>query len=209
MKNIKKVLSVVAVAVLITGQSVYAQNSTSPLKPVQAQQAKGQVSENNIKSPESPSLKLFLNPSNPLGLVNAENSINKTMNLMQKNRLVEAKIIIEPLMDWLEDVTEYHTNLYKVLKEIDTAKAQADLERDLALKSAILRDKASYQLALLYIEEKNPRKAVSRLVDVVRSQPRTQLGFSAYQVLQQIGFTYKVQLIETDQANPEAGQIVK
>ncbi|MFH0702591.1 MAG: hypothetical protein V2B14_03510 [bacterium] len=136
----------------------------------------------------------LLSPDNILGLTASEEIINKTFDLIKKNKLAEAKNLIEPEVEWLENATEYHTELYKVLKGLDTAKAQSDIERELALQFAILRDKASYQLALLYIEEKKLKQAVEKLVDVVQSQPKTKLGFEAYQVLQQIGFTYKLQL---------------
>ncbi|MDD3013036.1 MAG: hypothetical protein PHC34_04975 [Candidatus Gastranaerophilales bacterium] len=208
MKKIEKfAFSVFLVILSAIGQSVYAQNLPFPVKPVTSPQTSGQVSKTIAQNSESTSLALFLSHSNPIGIVNAEDSINKTTVLIQKNKLEEAKIIIEPLVDWLEDATECHTNLYKVLKDIETARVQADLERELALKSAILRDRAAYQLALLYIEENDPQNAVTRLVDIVRSQPKTQLGFSAYQVLQQIGFTYKVQL--TEQAQSETIQKIK
>jgi hypothetical protein len=83
------------------------------------------------------------------------------------------------------------------------------LERDLALKFAIYRDQVIYQLALLDIEDKKTQKAVEKLVNVVRSQPKTQLGFSAYQVLQEIGFTYKVQIVTSDKENPNDNENLK
>jgi len=210
LRNIKRDIFT-AILVLSTAavQGVYAQSSSLPADSTANQKAVGQISVSAPKPSECPSLKTFSNRSNPIGLIYAEDAINKTMTLMQNNRLTEAKAVIVPLADWLEDATEFHTNLYKALKDIDTAKSQADLERSLALKSAILRDKAIYQLSLLYIEEKNPKKAVPKLVDVVRSQPKTQLGFSAYQVLQQIGFTYKVQMITPEQAQSTSDQTVK
>jgi hypothetical protein len=202
LNNLKRVLSLLAFVLFIsTFQSVNAQNQQ-----LTNQQVAGKVSENTL---ENLSLKQFSNRSNTVGLVYIEDSIAKTSSLIKNKRLIEAKAVIEPMVSWLEDVTEYHTNLYKVLKEIDTAKNQADLERELALKSAILRDKAIYQLALLYIEENKPKKAVPGLVDVVRSQPKTQLGFDAYQALQKIGFTYKVQLTETEQKQTDNLQIQK
>ena len=150
------------------------------------------------KKAEQPKPKFLaiMDPRNPLGLAAGDNAITKAYDLIQKNKLVEAKAVIEPTYTWLNDATEYHTGLYKVLKDLDTAQTQADLERDLALKFAILRDKAAYQLALLYMEDGRPKDAVKKLVDVVRSQPTTKLGFESYQILQQLGFTYKAQMVE-------------
>ncbi len=146
------------------------------------------------KEAQNNQINVVLDPANSLGIAYAENSINKAADLIQKKRLAEARAIMEPLTEWLTDGTEYHANLYKALKDVSNAKAQADVEKELALKFAILRDKASFQLANLYIEEKRFKQAVDKLVDVVRSQPRTDLGFTAYEKLQNIGFTYKVKL---------------
>lgn len=190
MNNLKKITSILVLCV-ITGsaQTLFAQPS------VTNSQVSGQVTENNI---ENLSYKKFSSKSNNVSLTYIEDSLNKTNSLIQTKKYLEAKTSIESLVSWLEDMTEYHTNLYKALKDIDTAKNQADLERELALKSAILRDKAIYQLSMLYIQENKLQKAVPGLVDVVRSQPKTQLGFDAYEALQKIGFTYKVQLSDSE-----------
>src|ERR1035437_1300743 len=71
----------------------------------------------------------LLNPANSLGLISAENSINKSYNLLNQKRIVEAKATLVPVYNWLNTSTENHTNLYKVLKDIDSAKSQADVER--------------------------------------------------------------------------------
>ncbi len=178
-------------------QSVQPVVKTETVKPQTVQNA---AKTETVKT-EPPKQKIMpiLDPKNQLSLVYSEAMINKTYDLIRKNKLDDAKATIEPTYTWLNDATEFHTGLYKVLKDIDTAQTQADLERDLALKYAILRDKAGYQLALLYIEDNKPKEAVKKLVDIVRSQPTTKLGFESYQVLQEIGFTYKAQLKEPDQ----------
>lgn len=145
----------------------------------------------------------FMSPSNTLGLTYAENVIKKSANLYKQNRISEAKKTLETESDWLVDATEYHTNVFRILREVEDAKAQAELEKDLALKFAILRDKAYYQLALIYIAEKNLSKATDNLVNIVRSQPDTELGFNSYNQLQQIGFTYKVQLLKPEVETPD------
>jgi len=167
---------------------------TQTVQPVQTTQKTETVKTEPPKQKVMP----ILDPKNQLSLVYSEAMINKTYDLIRKNKLDDAKAAIEPTYIWLNDATEYHTGLYKVLKDIDTAQTQADLERDLALKYAILRDKAGYQLALLYIEDNKPKEAVKKLVDIVRSQPTTKLGFESYQVLQELGFTYKAQLMEPE-----------
>lgn len=155
-----------------------------------------------VKKYENP----IVDPSNPLGTAYAESLINKTGVYIKQNNLAAAKATIEPVVKWLQQSTEYHTYLYRVLKDIDSAKIQAELERDLALKFAVARDKASYQYALLLIEDKKYQPAVDRLVEVIRSQPNSQLGFASYEVLQQIGFTYKVLVPDSETQPAETDQ---
>ncbi|MCK7470056.1 MAG: hypothetical protein MZU95_04055 [Desulfomicrobium escambiense] len=205
-----KIIALLAVLSILSGISI--QNAkaqvkfTSPFESqvTQPEQMAGSVEKSETKPETKPAqLNALSDPNNILGITSAENKINNCYDLIKQNKLQEARNIIEPSVEWLTNATEYHTNLYKALKDIDTAKAQAELERDLALKFALLRDQALYQLALLYIEEKKTQKAVEKLVNVVRSQPRTQLGFSAYQVLQEIGFTSKVQLPQANNGNSD------
>jgi len=171
------------------------QTSGTPVKTSDTE--KHEVKEAKIKKDD---INPLLNPANSLGLAAAETAINKTYLLIKQNKLNEARLAIEPTVEWLTSATEYHTNLYKALKDINDARSQAELEKELALQFAICRDQAMYQLALLYIEDKKQQKAVEKLVNIVRSQPRTQLGFNAYQTLQQIGFTYKLQLPPTEES---------
>jgi len=146
------------------------------------------------------------NAQNQVGITYSENELNEIISLVKNNKNFEAKKKITPLLKWLEEATEYHTGLYKTLVKINKAKSQSDIERDLAMKSAMLRDKTMYQLALIYLKENNKKDAIKLFVGIVKSQPRTELGFQAYQQLQECGFTYQVQLKPQDVkpiANPQ------
>lgn len=90
-------------------------------------------------------------PNNPLGLAQPYNLLDQSLELLKKNEIAKAKSIVEPLSEWLTTLTEYHIQLYKRLNDIDTAKNQAQIEKRLALDSALLRDKAYYQLSLIYL----------------------------------------------------------
>lgn len=185
------------------------QNIASPFKQQQIQKPNisGKVEENTKTTQNEPNKKLInpvLNPNNVLGVANAEQKLQKANLLIQSKNSTEARYILEPLTNWLVDATDYHNQLAKRFKEIKTAKSQADAERELAYKFALLRDDALYKLALVYVEEKKLQNAVEKLVDVVTSQPNTPLGFSSYELLQKIGFTYKIQLDDTENtANTE------
>jgi len=137
---------------------------------------------------------VVFSPANPLGVKYAENRVNEAAQLVNENKTLDARKKLVPLLEWLEDGTKCHTNLYQTLREVDGALAQADVEKDLALKFAVLRDQAKYQIGLINIKENKKTLAVDNFVDIVRSQPKTDLGCKAYEQLQNMGFTYKVKL---------------
>ncbi len=87
----------------------------------------------------------------------------------------------------LNDVSSYYQNLSSVFVGVDS-RVNSDL-RDLALRSAQVRDQATYQLALVYRAQSRPELAVPLLVEVVQSQqPSRALGQQAYQQLYELGF---------------------
>jgi tetratricopeptide (TPR) repeat protein len=138
---------------------------------------------------------LIADPKNILGLGYPYHQLEKSTELLKKNDISGAKRIVEPLSEWLTELTEYHIQLFKKLNNIDTAKNQAQVEKRLALDCALLRDKAYYQLALVYYAENDLKKAVKYFVEVIKSQPKTETGMKSYEILQQIGFTEKIRLV--------------
>jgi len=154
--------------------------------------------EEPVVDPQSPPIKRVKvdDPNNPLGLKAASNKLDKASALIAQGKLFEAKMLLEPLRQWLIDATESHISLYKTLNQLPTARAQAELEKQVALEFAVLRDQAIMQLGKLYVAEKDYRKAVIELTEVVKSQPKSKMGITAYETLQQIGFTEKLHLAE-------------
>lgn len=149
--------------------------------------------------PPKQSLRLD-NPANPLGFADAVAQIRKVENLIKEKRLSEARTTLIPLRQWLIDCTEAHINLYATLNKVPTARAQAEMEKQIALEFAMLRDRAMFELGLLYVEEKEHKKAVKELVEVIKSQPKSKTGILAYELLQEIGFTEQLQLAQPDAA---------
>lgn len=135
-------------------------------------------------------------PTNPLGLVDAQNRLKKFGVLVDAQRFAEAKTGLLQLRQWLVDVTEAHIGLYKTLNQIPSARAQAELEKTLALEFAQLRDRAMVDMAKIYIADKDYTRAMKELVDVVKSQPKSKIGLRSYELLQEIGFTEKLQLAQ-------------
>jgi sorbitol-specific phosphotransferase system component IIA len=65
----------------------------------------------------------------------------------------------------------------------------AEQQRKQALETAQLRDRATYQLALVHRAQNQPELSVPLLVQIVRSQnPTTDLGRRAYDQLTELGF---------------------
>lgn len=135
-------------------------------------------------------------PNNPLGFADAEIKLKHFSQLVTEKRYVEAKPGLIQLRQSLVDLTEAHIGLYKTLNQVPSARGQAELEKELALEFAQLRDRAMLETAKVYISEREYNKAVKELADVVKSQPRSKLGLRSYEMLQEIGFTEKLQLTQ-------------
>ncbi len=133
-------------------------------------------------------------PTNPLGLTDAANRLQKLSALVDAKRFAEAKAMLTPLRQSLVELTEAHIGLYKTLNQVPSARAQAELEKELALQFAQLRDRVMIESARIYISEKDYSRAVKELTEVVKSQPRSKIGLRSYELLQEIGFTEKLQL---------------
>jgi len=135
-------------------------------------------------------------PNNPLGFADAENKLKHYSTLIDAKRYNEAKPGLLQLRQWLVDLTEAHIGLFKTLNQIPSANGQAELEKELALQFAQLRDQTMVQTAKVYISERDYPKAVKELTEVVKSQPRSKIGLRSYELLQEIGFTEKLQLAQ-------------
>jgi hypothetical protein len=135
-------------------------------------------------------------PTNPLGFADAETKLRKFITLVDAKRYNEAKPGLLQLRQWLVDLTEAHIGLFKTLNQVPSARGQAELEKELALQFAQLRDRAMLETAKIYISERDYPKAVKELTEVVKSQPRSKMGLRSYELLQEIGFTEKLQLTQ-------------
>jgi len=152
-----------------------------------------QVDNDNPPNIDHPRLD---DPTNPLGLTDADSRLKKVSQMVDAHRYIEAKPSLMQLRQSLVDLTEAHIGLYKVLNQVPSARAQAELEKELALQFAQLRDRAMVEMAKVYISERDYPRAVKELTEVVKSQPRSKLGLRSYEMLQEIGFTEKLQLAQ-------------
>lgn len=169
------------------------QNNDPANNSLNTEEQKPQIEE--IKTSEQRVPSLVANPSNKLGLAYPYQQLEKSTEMLKAKDLAGAKKLVEPLSEWLTSATEFHIQLFKKLNDIESAKNQAQVEKRLALDSALLRDKAYYQLALIYLAENKNKEAIKYFIEVIKSQPKTELGMKSYEILQQIGFTEKVRLV--------------
>jgi hypothetical protein len=146
-----------------------------------------------------PVLKKVDDPKNPLGLMMAKNQLNHIEMLMSGNHWLEADKELTTLKPWLIEATERHIELYKILSRVPSGRVQGEFEKRLALEFAKMRDKALFDSGKIAIQVGQPKRAVRDLIEVVQSQSRTDMGVKAYKLLQEIGFTEELQLIETPQ----------
>lgn len=161
-------------------------------EPTQREGLNAQVEKNKKVKKQCPSLKVY-DQNNPLGVAYMENVLDKAEFYIEEEDFESAKESIDLISEWVYDATEYHTDLFKTLKKLENSNAQADIERKLAIQFAVLRDKALFLEAQVLLNNGEKMQAVENLVEVVRSQPTTDLGFKAYETLQEIGFTYKIE----------------
>lgn len=148
--------------------------------------------EKKIKTNGSKQLIKVYDPDNTIGIAYIENTIKKAEFYLEEGDFDSAGQELNHISEWVYDATEYHTDLFKTLKNVENSDAQANIERDLAIQFAVLRDKTLFLESKVNLANGNKKQAVQKLVEVVRSQPSTDLGFKAYEKLQEIGFTYKI-----------------
>ena len=149
-----------------------------------------------------PVLKKVDDPKNPLGLMAAKNQLNHVELLMGDKRWLEADKELSTLKAWLIEATERHIELYKILTRVPSGRVQGEFEKRLALEFAKMRDKAMFDSGRIAMQIGNPKRAVRDLIEVIQSQSRTEMGVKAYKLLQEIGFTEELQLIETPTKSP-------
>ncbi len=95
-------------------------------------------------------------------------------------KLQEARQVFNQLSNFYQDLAGSFSGIDNRI---------ADTQRRKALQSAEMRDKATYQLALVHRAQNQPELAVPLLVQIIRSQqPTRDLGQKAYQQLLELGF---------------------
>jgi hypothetical protein len=144
--------------------------------------------------PELPANTRVDNPTNKMGLAYASNELKAVLNAREAGQINSALAKSQALNTWLVDATETHIDLFQTLNRVPSARVQAAFEKKLGLEFAKLRDQNLLLLGELYIKANREREAVRPLTQLIQSQSRTSMGYKAYQLLQEIGFTEELKL---------------
>ncbi len=108
-------------------------------------------------------------------------------------KLMDARQVFNQLSNFYQDLTASFAGIDNQI---------ADSHRQKALEAAQLRDKSTFQLAVVYRANNQPELAIPLLVQLIRSQqPTRELGQQAYQQLFELGFV--------EVAYPRQGQTKK
>ncbi|MFN3927259.1 MAG: hypothetical protein ACK4QL_08030 [Pseudanabaenaceae cyanobacterium] len=133
--------------------------------------------------------------SAPTGaLVNSVLSISGGERLMQEGMTAASQQQYDLAISKFQDARQVFNQLSNFYQDLTASFAGidnpiAEANRQKALETANMRDRATYQLALVYRAKNQPELAVPLLVQLIRSQaPTRELGQLAYQQLFELGF---------------------
>ena len=130
-------------------------------------------------------------PQNELGLVNSVKKIETASELIKEGKYTDAEKVLVEIKDWLTEATDFHFNLYTSFEKSPKMQPLAKIEKAHALDFGRVRDRSFYLLAKICITQNKLKEAVKLLVEVVKSQPDSELGQEAYKTLVDIRFSDK------------------
>jgi hypothetical protein len=137
--------------------------------------------------PADAQVKQIENAGSFLTIDAAKGLLKESETLAQAQKFPLAVSKAKEAVTTLNQITIFHQALNKSFVGIDNRISEE--EKQLALTAAILRDEASYQLALVHRAENKPELAVPLLVRIVQSQqPDRPIAKQAYQQLYEVGF---------------------
>lgn len=132
----------------------------------------------------------------PLNAEEARIKLEELSNRLSVSRPEDVQNSIYALSDWLQDVADAHWKMYKAFEKIDTAKAQANKEKEIGLKFSSLKNRAKLLKADLFIKQNRYPEALGPLVEIVTAEPTSATGQDAYKRLVDMGFSEQVAHVE-------------
>lgn len=173
-----------------TCPKVIAQTPNSPKQTTTPNNAESQ----NNSAPERPDSLLSLQGGERL-MAQADEAINNQQYDTAVDKLQKARQIFNQL-------SNFYLELANSFSGIDNSIAESQKQK--ALETGQMRDRATYQLALVHRAQNQSELSVPLLVQVIKSQnPTSDLGKKSYQQLLEMGFV-NVPFSASNPANPSS-----
>jgi len=138
-------------------------------------------------APNPQSLKALEQVTNPLSFQRGQQLSQEAEAALQAQNYDQAIELLQAAFDAFNQRSNYHQQLSRSFAGIQNQISES--QRNLARDAAELRDKSSYDLAIVYRAANRSEEAVGQLVQVITSQgPTRELGRLAYQQLLELGF---------------------
>lgn len=125
----------------------------------------------------------------PLSATDAGLRLDELRAIMSSARPKEFQEALLNYITWLSDVADGHWRMSTAFAKNEANKPQAEAEKQSALKFGGLKRQAMLLEAQFLVKQRRFPEAVAPLIDIVVAEPRSATGKSAYQLLQDIGFS--------------------
>ncbi len=125
----------------------------------------------------------------PLNATDASLRLDELRSMMPSARPKEFQEALSNYITWLSDVADGHWRMSTAFAKTEANKSQAEAEKQSALKFGGLKRQGMLLEAQFLVSQRRFPEAVSPLIEIVVSEPRTATGKAAYKLLQDIGFS--------------------
>ena len=181
--SIRRLSLICLIALPLTGtlllQPAQAQTN-KPALPQDAGQTEPDLTDPNNLRPLNQNNSLLSLQAGERLMTEAISAVGSQNYPVAAKKLQEARVIFNQL-------SNFYQQLFTSFSGIDNR--IADLQRRKAVETGDMRDRATYQLALVHRAQNQPELAVPLLIQIIRSQnPTRDLGKKAYQQLFELGF---------------------
>jgi len=126
-------------------------------------------------------------PETLLSLQGGENLMTEATAAIEEENYTLAKEKLQSARRVFNQLSNFYQQLAGSFQGISNRVSEE--QRQQALQAAQMRDRATYQLALVHRAQKETALAVPLFIQVIRSQnPTSELGKKSYQQLRELGF---------------------
>ena len=125
----------------------------------------------------------------PLSIDDAKSRLSQLRLMAAGTRPQDALENVNQFIKWLSDIVDAHAKMAGVFAKNETTKSLAASEKLMTTRFSHLRYQSQLLKADLLIEGHRSPEALAPLVEIVLAMPNNPLGKSAYQRLQELGFS--------------------